>query len=121
MTRDAYGFSCGSIPTHPATRHTALAFAFFVAATILLGVWHNAQAATSFIGSNNPGGIPDIDQQGPFSPGNSNGICAAAAMADILWNWSEFAPYDGSDGGQRLVDHPASANPAQNWPGTFGN
>ena len=61
-----------------------------------------------------PTGIPDITQGG-------HAICAASAEANLLWEWSEHAPYDGSTGDPRLVDHPPKANPPQNWPATYGN
>gem|GEM_PF-885356 len=89
-----------------------------------IGLLHGiqkTQAATVFIDSVNPTGIPDIHQSNPMNAGNGNGICGAASMANLLWNWSETPPYDGSAGGQRLVDHPNSAAPPQNWPATFGN
>lgn len=71
------------------------------------------RAELVLIDTRNPQGIPDITQTG--SPINNGGICAAASAANLLWNWSEFAPYDGSAGGQRLVPHAGDAS----WPAGF--
>ncbi|MBL8352451.1 MAG: PEP-CTERM sorting domain-containing protein [Burkholderiaceae bacterium] len=88
----------------------ALAAALAALLTLLAPV----RAELVLIDTRNPQGIPDITQTG--SPIANGGICAAASAANLLWNWSEFAPFDGSAGGQRLVPHAGDAN----WPAGFG-
>ena len=68
---------------------------------------------------NNPTGLPAIDQSMPAIAAHQGGICAAAAAADVMLDWSDTPPYNTAV--PTLVPHPASANPPQAWPGTFGN
>jgi hypothetical protein len=79
----------------------------------------SASAVEFFLDANNPTGLPAIDQSNPAIAAHMGGICAAAAAADVMWDWSDTAPYNAAV--PTLVPHPASANPVQAWPATFGN
>ncbi len=101
------------LPLAFARRYRANATALLWVGAGLAAPLSSALGAVVYTDGRNPQGVPDITQTG--SPIANGGICAAAAAANILWNWSEFAPYDGSAGGQRLVSHPGDAN----WPNAF--
>lgn len=95
-------------------RHRAWRLIVLLLAVLVLPL--PAIGATVYLDSANPTGIPDIHQSMPMNLGNGTGICGAASMANLMWNWSETAPYDGSAGDMRLVDHPNSPT----WPAGFG-
>ena len=76
------------------------------------------QAGDRFVDTHNPTGLPDITQsQVQDGTEVKGGICAAATAANFMWDLSDAHMV----GTQPLVDHPASENPVQNWPTTFGN
>lgn len=65
-----------------------------------------ASAQFTYIDSANPVGIPDLTQR-------NEPICAAAAMANTFWEWSNHAPFNGVV--FRLFFHTDQANFATNW------
>jgi hypothetical protein len=79
----------------------------------------SAPGVELFLDANSPTGLPAIDQFMPAIAAHQGGICAAAAAADVMWDWSDTPPYNTAV--PTLVPHPASANPPQAWPATFGN
>ena len=86
---------------------------------LLVATQPAARAEPLFMDSTNPTGLPAINQSMPAIAAHVGGICAAAAAADVMWEWSNVAPYNAAV--PTLVAHPASVNPPQAWPGTFGN
>jgi hypothetical protein len=91
-------------------------FLFLLGVTLVLltAPVARVQGADRYVDINNPTGLPDITQNNSPVP---NGICAAATMANFMWDLSDAYRV----GNQPLVNHPASQDPAQNWPATFGN
>ena len=94
-----------------------LAFAGFL--LVLAASSPATRAAVLYMDASNPTGVPAIDQFMPAIAAHQSGICAAAAAADVMWEWSDVAPYNTAV--PMLVPHPASANPPEAWPATFGN
>ncbi len=77
----------------------------FLALSAALSV--SAYAQYTYIDSGNPKGLPDLSQTG------KGGVCGAAAMSNVLWNWSGYAPFNTPT--KPLYGHTNNNNYAQSW------